>query len=866
MKPFRLFPNTRPRMGQQEPQATPAVYWSLSSEQLLSALHSTDHGLQQADAESRIKQYGLNALNPERRTTTLGLFLNQFKSPLVLILIFAAIVSAFLGEWTDAVIVLAVVIGSTMLGFVQEYRAGNAVEKLRSQVTIKSSILRGGQLQMLPSEQVVPGDVALLSAGSLIPADGVVLEANDFFVNQAVLTGETFSMEKKAGIVSAKASLAERTNCVFMGTSVGSGTAQVLIVQTGKATVFGQIAERLNLRPPETEFERGIQRFGYLLTQVMLVMVVIVLAVNIFLAKPPIDSILFALALAVGLAPELLPAIISITLSHGAQRMAKRGVIVRRLNAIENFGSMDVLCTDKTGTLTEGVVRLDGALDPEGQSSTAVLRYTYLNAHYQTGLNNPLDEAINKYAQQAGLNISTEQKVDEIPYDFVRKRLSVVTANAQGERTLITKGALENILSICNHVQAGEEVCPLDDTRRAGIEQRYSDWSGKGFRVLGVATKTVDGRSDSYSYSDESDLTFTGFLLFFDPPKADVRQTIVDLAKRGVQLKIITGDNQKVARHVAEAVNLPVTSVLTGSALNDMRDEALWHAAERTTIFAEVDPNQKERIILALRKTGHVVGYMGDGINDASALHAADVGISVDTAVDVAKDAADFVLLKQDLDILREGIDEGRVTFANTLKYILTTISANFGNMFSMAGASLVLPFLPLLAPQILLNNFLSDIPATTIAGDNVDPEWVVKPRRWNTTFIRNYMVLFGLVSSIFDFLTFGALLFLFRASPDEFRTGWFIESLLTELVIALVVRTRHLFFRSRPGTLLLVSTLVVFSITLMLPYLPFHSLFGFIPLPAPLMLAMIGLTALYVVVTEVAKKYFYSQMENAIA
>jgi Mg2+-importing ATPase len=853
-------------MGGQEPQATPAAYWSLSSEQLLSALHGTDHGLQQADAESRLKQYGLNALKVQRRATALGLFLSQFKSPLVLILIFAAIVSAFVGEWTDASIVLAVVFGSTILGFAQEYSASNAVEKLRSQVTIKSSVLRGGQLQMLPSEQVVPGDVTLLSAGCLIPADGVVLEANDFFVNQAVLTGETFPMEKKMGIVSAKASLAERTNCVFMGTSVGSGTAHVLIVQTGKATVFGQIAERLSLRPPQTEFERGIQRFGYLLTQVMLVMVVIVLAVNIFLAKPPIDSLLFALALAVGLTPELLPAIISITLSHGAQRMAKRGVIVRRLNAIENFGSMDVLCTDKTGTLTEGVVRLDGALDPEGQSSTAVLRYTYLNAHYQTGLNNPLDEAINTYSQQAGLNIGTEQKVDEIPYDFVRKRLSVVTANAQGERTLITKGALENILSICNHVQAGEEVCPLDDTRRAGIEQRYSDWSGKGFRVLGVATKTVDGRSDSYSYTDESDLTFTGFLLFFDPPKADVRQTIVDLAKRGVQLKIITGDNQKVARHVAEAVNLPVTGMLTGSALNDMRDEALWHAAERTTIFAEVDPNQKERIILALRKTGHVVGYMGDGINDAPALHAADVGISVDTAVDVAKDAADFVLLKQDLDILREGIDEGRVTFANTLKYILTTISANFGNMFSMAGASLFLPFLPLLAPQILLNNFLSDIPATTIAGDNVDPEWVAKPRRWNTTFIRNYMVLFGLVSSIFDFLTFGALLFLFRASPEEFRTGWFIESLLTELVIALVVRTRHLFFHSRPGTLLLVSTLVVVSITLMLPYLPFHSLFGFIPLPAPLMLAMIGLTALYVVVTEVAKKYFYSRMENAIA
>jgi P-type Mg2+ transporter len=833
-------------------------------EQLLAALHGASGGLQQAEAESRSKQYGLNTLKVQHRATALALFLNQFKSPLVLILIFAATVSAFVKQWPDAVIVLAVVIGSTMLGFVQEYRAGNAVEKLRSQVTIKSSILRGGRPQVLPSEQVVPGDVVLLSAGSLVPADGVVLEANDFFVSQAVLTGETFPMEKMTGTVPAKASLAKRTNCVFMGTSVSSGTARALIVQTGKATVFGQIAERLSLRPVQTEFERGIQRFGYLLTQVMMVMVIIVLAVNIFLAKPPIDSLLFALALAVGLAPELLPAIISITLAHGAQRMAKRGVIVRRLNAIENFGSMDVLCTDKTGTLTEGVVCLDGALDPEGRSSPAVLRTTYLNAHYQTGLSNPLDSAIIAYAQQAGLDIGSEQKVDEIPYDFVRKRLSVVTADTRGGRTLITKGALENILCICDHVQAGEGIRPLDDRGRAGIEQRYSDWSGKGFRVLGVATKTVDGRSDSYSHADESGLTFAGFLLFFDPPKADVRQTIVDLAMRGVQLKIITGDNQKVARHVAEAVNLPVSAVLTGSALNDMRDEALWHAAERTTIFAEVDPNQKERIILALRKKGHVVGYMGDGINDAPALHAADVGISVDTAVDVAKDAADFVLLKQDLDILREGIDEGRVTFANTLKYILTTISANFGNMFSMAGASLFLPFLPLLAPQILLNNFLSDIPSTTIAGDNVDPEWVAKPRRWNTIFIRNYMVLFGLVSSIFDFLTFGALLFLFRASAEEFRTGWFIESLLTELVIALVVRTRHLFFRSRPSTLLLVSTLAMVAITLMLPYLPFHYLFGFIPLPAPLMLSMIGLTVLYVVVTEAAKKYFYSRMENA--
>jgi P-type Mg2+ transporter len=865
MKPFSLF-STGKSPHEATASGVPDSYWTLTADQLFTALDTTSNGIQPIDAAERLKKYGLNTLKEERKTTAVGLLLSQFRSPLVLILIFAAIVSAFLGEWTDAGIVLAVVLGSTMLGFTQEYRASNAVEKLRSQVTIKSKVLRGGKLEMLPSEQVVPGDVVMLSAGSLVPADGVVLETNDFFVNQAVLTGEAFPVEKTPGIVLAKASLVERTNCVFMGTSVRSGMAHVLVVQTGKSTVFGQIAEHLSLRPDQTEFERGIQSFGYLLTRVMLVMVVLVLTINILLAKPPIDSLLFALALAVGLAPELLPAIISITLAHGSQQMATRGVIVRRLNAIENFGSMDVLCTDKTGTLTEGVVRLDGALDPDGQLSPTVLDYTFLNSQYQTGINNPLDDAIGAYAKQAELKANAEQKIDEIPYDFVRKCLSVVTANSQGDRTLITKGALENILKLCIRIQVANESRPLDDKILMGIEQRYSDWSEKGFRVLGVAIRKLDNRADSYSNADEKEMVFIGFLLFFDPPKSDVQKTIVDLAKRGVQLKIITGDNEKVARHVAEAVRLPVVGLLTGKMLNDMPDEALWHAVERTTLFAEVDPNQKERIILALRKKKHVVGYMGDGINDAPALHAADVGISVDTAVDVAKDAADFVLLKQDLDILREGIDVGRVTFANTIKYILTTISANFGNMFSMAGASLLLPFLPLLAPQILLNNFLSDIPATTIASDNVDPEWVAKPRRWNTVFIRNYMMVFGLVSSIFDFLTFGILLFIFHASPDEFRTGWFVESLLTELVIALVVRTRRVFFRSRPGRLLLISTLIVIGITLVLPYVPINFLFGFVPLPAPLILTMLVLVALYVLVTEIAKKLFYSRVENQTA
>ena len=811
------------------------------------------------EANVRLRHFGRNSLETTKRETALGLFLNQFKSPLVLILVIASIISLVAADWMDASVILAIVFGSAILGFAQEYIAGNTIDKLRSKVTIHSIVLRDGHPITLPSYRVVTGDVVLLSAGSLIPADGVVLESKDFFVNQAVLTGETFPVEKQPGVVVRKAGLAERNNCVFMGTSVSSGTAHVLITQTGKTTVFGQIASKLALRPQMTEFERGIQRFGYLLTRIMLVMVVVVLAINIFMAKPPIDSLLFALALAVGLAPELLPAIVSITLSHGAKRMAKLGVIVRRLNSIENLGSMDVLCTDKTGTLTAGVVELDCAVDTTGKSCEAVLRLAGINAQFQSGLANPLDEALLAATKKAGLDLGAVLKIDEIPYDFIRKCLSVVAADATGTRTLITKGALEKVLALCT--SSGTDAAPLDSAMLASIEDRFEKWSDQGYRVLGVASRVVEFRNEPYTRTDEREMNFSGFLLFMDPPKADVHQTLIDLAQRGVQLKIITGDNKKVARHVAEAVNLPTINIMTSRELNDMGDEALMHAAEKTTVFAEVDPNQKERIILALQKTGHVVGYMGDGINDALALHAADVGISVDTAVDVAKDAADFVLLRKDMGILRQGIDEGRMTFANTLKYILTTISANFGNMFSMAVASIFLPFLPLLASQILLNNFLSDLPAIAIASDRVDKEWVSIPRRWDTIFIRNYMVLFGLLSSVFDMLTFGALLWLFHAAPEEFRTGWFIESLLTELVIALVVRTRRPFYRSRPGNLLLITTMTVVAIALVLPYLPFSSIFGFVPLPAPLLLGMVGLTLTYVFAVEVTKKIFYARV-----
>jgi len=776
----------------------------------------------------------------------------QFASPLNLILAFAIAVSMIAGEWVDASIVLIVVIGSSLLSFFQEYTANASVERLRARLTLNASVWRDGKLQCIAPSELVPGDVVQLSAGSLIPADGVVLNAKDFFVSQAVLTGETFPSEKSAGISPENASLGERANCVFMGSSVRSGMGRVLIARTGSQTEYGRIATRLELRAPRTEFERGIHQFGVMLGQAMVLLVLAVFAANVFNAKPPVDSLLFAVALAVGLAPELLPAIVTVTLSKGAQNMAQHGVIVRRLSSIENLGSMDVLCTDKTGTLSEGVVRLDAAVDSAGEPSAEVLQYALQNAHFQTGLVNPLDTAI----QASGSPDMPCTKVDEIPYDFIRKRLSVVVDCAGRDREMITKGALEAVLGICSTVREGVTNHPLSDEVRSGILRRYEEWSSQGYRVLGVATKKVVPRN-SYTRSEEMDLTFFGCLLFLDPPKQGVKQTLANLKHLGVNVKVITGDSRGVAVHLAQTVGLKVQAVLTGAEIQQMGEEALWHAAERTSIFAQVDPNQKERIIRALQKTGHVVGYLGDGINDAPALHAADVGISVDQAVDVAKEAADLVLLEHDLDVLRRGIEQGRKTFANTLKYVFTTTSANFGNMLSMAGASLFLPFLPLLAKQILLNNFLSDIPGMTIATDRVDEEWVDQPHRWDLPFIRRFMIRFGLMSAVFDYVTFGVLLYWFQAAPEMFRTAWFVESLLTELVIALVVRTRRPFYRSRPGHALAVSTVAIIGLTLLLPFLPFAHALGFVPLPFEVFSTLIGITLIYVLTMETAKQWF---------
>jgi Mg2+-importing ATPase len=833
-------------------------YWSRSIESLLAELQTSSGGLSADEASSRLSQYGPNALEARETASAFRLFLMQFKNPIVLILLFATGVSAVVQDWVDALIILAIVLGSAGLSFMQEYRANSATEKLRARVTVKASVIRGGRPEAIPAEEVVPGDVVLLSAGSLVPADGVLLEATDFYVNQAVLTGETFPVEKKPGTAAVRAGLAERANCVFMGTNVRSGTAKALIMRTGAGTAFGEIAGRLSLRPPETEFEQGIRRFGYLLSQVMMVLVLVVFAVNVFFQRPVIDSLLFSIALAVGLTPQLLPAIISINLSKGAQSMARHGVIVRRLESIENFGSMDVLCTDKTGTLTEGVVQLDNALDVRGQPSEEVFRCAYLNAHFETGLANPLDEAILAHGE---VEMGGVSKLDEVPYDFVRKRLTVVVLERE-ERLLVTKGALDNVLAVCSHLREGSDRVPLDEARLARVQERYAEWSGQGFRVLGVATKAVPPQP-AYTREDEHDLTFMGFLLFFDRPKPGVGKTIADLAALGVDLKIISGDNRLAVLHTAESVELGLRGVVTGSELQDMGDEALWQAVERVNLFAEVDPNQKERIILALGKTGHVVGYMGDGINDAPALHAADVGLSAEGAVDVAREAADFVLLERDLAVLHDGIVQGRRTFANTLKYVFITTSANFGNMFSMAGASLFLPFLPLLPKQILLTNLLTDFPAMAIANDNVDQDLVDTPQRWNVRFIRNFMVTFGLVSSVFDYLTFAALLLVLRATTDQFRTAWFLESVFTELLVMLVIRTSQRFWRSRPGKYLLVGTAAVAAATLILPYTPVGSLLGFIPIPLSVLLVLGGITVSYVVISELAKYVFYRRVQG---
>jgi len=833
-------------------------FWSIPANEIQQQLQSTPQGLTSHEVKIRLKQYGPNLLKPKKKSTALTLFLAQFQSPIILILIFAAGLSFFLNATTDALIILTIVLISGLLGFWQERGAADAVEKLLALVQTKATVLRDGTPQEVFVEEVVPGDLVLLSAGGSIPGDCLLLESRDLFVDEATLTGETYPVTKEIGILPAGTPLAKRSNVLFTGTHVVSGAATALVIKTGLETEFGQVSQRLELRPPETEFEQGISKFGYFLMEVTLYLVIAIFAVNVYLKRPVLDSALFALALAVGLTPQLLPAIISINLARGAKRLAEEKVIVKRLAAIENFGSMNVLCSDKTGTITEGVVKIESARGIDGQENEKVLFYSYLNAAYETGFINPIDEAIRTHKK---FYITTFKKLDEVPYDFIRKRLSILVAK-ENTYIMITKGALPNILSVCSLAETLDGKTVDIVQVKAAIQDRFEALGNEGFRILGVAYQEFSSALD-ITKVNEVNMIFLGCLVFFDPPKSDIADTIQNLSRLGVSLKMITGDNHAVAAYISGKMGIAEPKILTGQELGHLSDEALLQRVNEINVFAEVEPNQKERIIIALKKAGNVVGYIGDGINDASALHAADVGISVESAVDVAKEAADIVLLEKSLSVLLAGVREGRITFANTLKYVFMATSANFGNMFSMAGASLFLSFLPLLPKQILLTNLMTDFPEITIATDRVDDEMVNQPRRWNIQFIRNFMLAFGSLSSIFDFLTFGVLLFVLKASPDQFRTGWFMESVISASSIVLVIRTRQPFFKSMPGQYLFIATLIIVVTTLILPYTPMAGLFGFQPLPM-IFLALLGvIVVLYISAAEVMKRYFYRWVKS---
>jgi Mg2+-importing ATPase len=838
------------------------AYWAKSGSALLADLGSGSTGLSQTEAERRLVVHGENRLVAQERTGTLRLLLRQYESPLVLILIFAASVSLVVQEWTEAAIILLIITGSTLLGFAQEHRASHAIRELRGRLALKVTAVRDGAPRGIDASLVVPGDIIVLSAGNLVPADGVVIEARDFLISQAALTGESFPVEKRPDPTPEGAPLSERTNAVFLGTSVRSGTARMLVVVTGQATALGAVAGRLTDADPETDFERGVRKFGYLLTRVMMVIVTFVFTANLFLSRPILESLVFSVALAVGLTPELLPAIVSVTLSAGARRMARKGVLVRRLTAIENLGSVDVLCTDKTGTLTRGVVELSEAVDATGAASDTVFQLALMNAELETGIANPLDAAILATARARNVKAAAAVKIDEIPYDFERKRLTIVVdTQTDDQHLIVTKGAFDAVLSCCDRVGQGANPGALDDRKRQILTQFYREQGEQGFRVLGLATRRVAAKA-RYSQHDETAMVFEGFLTFFDPLKEGIDATLRDLATLGIAVKIITGDNRHVARHVGAAVGLG-PSVLTGYDLGRTRDEALWHLAETTDIFAEVDPQQKERIVRALQTRGHSVAYLGDGINDAPALRMADVGVSVEGAVDVARDSADVVLLNRDLDVLRQGVVDGRRTFANTLKYVAITTSANFGNMISMAIGTLFLPYLPLLASQILLNNFLSDFPSIAISTDRVDPETVKTAPRWDIGRIRAYMIVFGLVSTLFDLITFVALVYVFNATESLFQSAWFVVSLMTELAVVLVLRTHRPSWRSRPGGLLVLSTCAVAGLALSLPYLGAVSgWFGLVPLPPHVLASALSVVALYVGATEISKRLFFGKAE----
>jgi Mg2+-importing ATPase len=840
-----------PRESNQSSKADGATWW------LHAASANDTAGLSSAEARAKLAEFGPNLFRDRQQQSLLLQFLSRFKNPLVILLLVASAISAFTGEITNFVIISVMVLFSVTLDFVQEHRAGKAAESLRHSVSVKAKVMRDGKPLEVAVTEVVPGDVALLSAGDMVPADGLLMEACDLFVKQALLTGEAYPIEKHPGELPANATdLQDATNAVFMGTTVISGSAKIRVIKTGTGTAIGAIADSLTRQPPPTAFEIGTHRFGLLIMRLTVLLVLFVLLVNALQGKPWLESFLFAVALAVGLTPELLPMVVSVTLSRGAMHMAKKRVIVKRLAAIQNLGSMDVLCTDKTGTLTEAKIKLEQHVDPQGQPSARVLELAYLNSFFETGLKSPLDEAILAHET---IDVSAWKKIDEVPFDFERRRVSVLLDKGNG-RLLVVKGASEEIITLCTRYeqQGNDAQFPLDKDSRARIHEQHNALEREGFRVLGIAWREVPLDHPHAVVGDESELIFAGFAGFLDPPKQSAGAALAALKDSGVTVKIVTGDSDLVTQHVCAQLNIPVTGVLTGKDIEAMDDHALRIRVEKANLFCRVNPSQKDRVILALKARGHVVGYLGDGINDAPSLHSADVGLSVESAVDVAKEAADMILLDQDLQVLHDGVLEGRRTFGNILKYIMMGTSSNFGNMFSMAGAALFLPFLPMLPTQILLNNILYDVSEVPIPLDQVDPEELRKPRVLDMNFIRNFMLVIGPISSAFDFLTFYILLTVLKADEALFQTGWFVESLSTQVLVIFIIRTRGNPFKSRAHPILVATSLSVMLIGAILPYTPLGHYFGFVPPPVQFYLILAAMAVSYLLVVELAKRGFY--------
>ena len=839
-------------------QQTLASFATSESAAILKTLKTSVNGLSDAEAVQRRAQYGANTIAKERELSVVLEFLSYFKSPLVIILLIASGVSAYFGEMRNAIIIWVMILLSIILDFVEEHSAGNAAKKLLENVRLTATVIRDQQKKEIQTSDIVPGDVIFLSAGNLVPADARILEADDCFVNQSALTGESLPNEKYAMALTEKnLSLGDMNNILFFGTSVITGTATAVVVSTGGNTEFGRIAEKLVQREEKSEFEIGVTSFGYFIMKVILFLTLSVFLVNTLLRHNLLESFMFAVAIAVGVTPEMLPMIMSITMARGSIRMSKKGVIVKKLSAIPSFGSMNVLCTDKTGTLTEDNVRVASATNAHGGTSDQVMLYAYLNSAFQTGIQNPLDRAMLDIKKP---NISAYTKTEEIPFDFQRKMMSVAVRGPEGD-ILITKGAPEEILKRCTCLLEGDECKTLDAASRAACIAEYHRLSEEGYRVLAVGIKHIKEIKAQYTTSDESDLEFFGFISFLDPPKKGIRNVLKELQQIGISIKIITGDNEFVTKKLCIDAGLQIEGILLGQEINSMTDDALRVKAFHTTIFARFSPDQKNRIIHALRSSGNVVGYMGDGINDAPSLRTADVGISVSNALDVARESADMVLTQKSLKILKEGILEGRKTFGNTMKYILMGLSSNFGNMFSMLAAVFFLPYLPMLPVQILLNNLMYDFSQVTLPVDNVDKDWLLKPRRWNFSYIKKFMFTLGPISSIYDVTTFVILFYVFHAPAAVFQTGWFMESLATQSLVIHFIRTKKIpFFQSMPSYWLLGSTFAVVTAGWIIPYTKIGGYFGFASLPLPIVLTIVGIVLVYLFHVEIVKRFFFKR------